>query len=106
MRIRKTNHAPFIGRSGGDGRACPSVFAVRVRGATHFLRLTNRSFRGTDDATDEFSFLHHLYSHGVHVAMPVPSIHGENVENVGDFLATLFRRAPGLRSDPESSVME
>jgi Ser/Thr protein kinase RdoA (MazF antagonist) len=84
------------------GTSASSVFGVRVRGATHFLRLTSRSFRSTDDATDELSFVHHLCSHGVHVAMPVASIHGENVEKVGDFLATLFRRAPGLRVTPEA----
>jgi Ser/Thr protein kinase RdoA (MazF antagonist) len=86
------------------GTSASSVFGVRVRGATHFLRLTSRSFRSTDDATDELSFLHHLCSHGVHVAMPVPSNHGENVEKVGDFLATLFRRAPGLRVTPEARL--
>src|SRR5215470_6428980 len=78
-----------------------SIFGVRVNGATHFLRLTSQSFRSVDDATDELSFLHHLCSHGVHVAMPIPSIHGKAVEKVGDYLGTLFRRAPGIRLTPE-----
>ena len=58
------------------GTSSSSVFGVRVNGATHFLRLTSQSFRSVDDVTDELSFLHHLFSHGVHVAMAVPSIHG------------------------------
>jgi Ser/Thr protein kinase RdoA (MazF antagonist) len=86
------------------GTSASSVFGVRVNRATHFLRLTSRSFRTADDTTDELSFLHHLCSHGVRVAMPVPSIHGENVEKVGDYLATLFRRAPGLRLTPEARL--
>jgi amicoumacin kinase len=86
------------------GTSASSVFGVRVNGATHFLRLTSRSFRSVDDATDELSFLRHLYSHGAHVAMPVPSSRDQNVEKVGDHLATLFRRAPGLRLTPESRL--
>ena len=86
------------------GTSASSVFGVRVNGATHFLRLTSQSFRRTDDADYELSFLHHLCSHGAHVAMPVPSIHGENVEKVGDCLAILFRRAPGLRLTPEARL--
>src|SRR5215510_10412955 len=84
------------------GTSASSVFGTRVNGATHFLRLTSQSFRSADDAADEVSFLHHLCSHGVQVAMPVPSIHGGTVEKVGDYLATLFRRAPGLRLTPET----
>lgn len=84
------------------GISASSVFAVRIDGATHFLRLTSHSFRGVDDVADELSFLHHLWSHGVRVAMPVPSIHGQSVERVGDYLATVFRRAPGLRLTPEA----
>jgi Ser/Thr protein kinase RdoA (MazF antagonist) len=61
------------------GTSGSSVFGVRVNRATHFLRLTSPSFRSADDTTDQLSFLHHLCSHGAHVAMPVPSIHGENV---------------------------
>jgi Ser/Thr protein kinase RdoA (MazF antagonist) len=86
------------------GTSASSVFGVRVNGATHFLRLTSRSFRTIDDATAELSFLHHLRAHGVHIAMPVPSIHEQNVERVGDYLATLFRRAPGLRLTPEARL--
>jgi Ser/Thr protein kinase RdoA (MazF antagonist) len=86
------------------GTSASSVFGVRVNRATHFLRLTRQSFRGAHDTTDELSFLHHLCSHGVHIAMPVPSIHGENVEKVGDYLATLFCRAPGLRVTPEARL--
>src|SRR5262245_30632412 len=86
------------------GRSASSVFGVRINGATHFLRLTSQSFRSVDDAADELSFLHHLCSRGVRVAMPVPSIHGHDVERVGDYLATVFRRAPGLRLAPESRL--
>jgi Ser/Thr protein kinase RdoA (MazF antagonist) len=86
------------------GTSASSVFGVRVNGATHFLRLTRQSFRSIDDATDELSFLHHLSSHRVRVAMPVPSIHDQNVEKVGDYLATLFRRAAGLRMTPEARL--
>src|SRR5215475_2224517 len=78
------------------GTSASSVFGVRINGATHFLRLTRQSFRSVDDIIDELAFLHHLHSHGVRVAMPVPSIHSRSVEKVGDYLATLFRRAPGL----------
>jgi Ser/Thr protein kinase RdoA (MazF antagonist) len=88
------------------GTSASSVFGVRVDGATHFLRLTSQSFRSVDDATDELSFLHHLCSHGVDVAMPVPSIHDQNVERVGDYLATLFRRAPGLRLTPNARLWD
>jgi Ser/Thr protein kinase RdoA (MazF antagonist) len=86
------------------GTSGSSVFGVRVNGATHFLRLTRQSFRSVDDATDELSFLHHLCSHRVRVATPVPSIHDQNVEKVGDYLATLFRRAPGVRMTPEARL--
>jgi Ser/Thr protein kinase RdoA (MazF antagonist) len=84
------------------GTSASSIFGVRVNGATHFLRLTSRSFRSLDDATDELSFVHHLYSRGVHVAVPIPSIHGKTVEKIGDHLVTLFRRAPGIRLTPEA----
>jgi Ser/Thr protein kinase RdoA (MazF antagonist) len=86
------------------GTSASSVFGVRVNGATHFLRLTRQSFRSVDDVTAELSFLHHLRSHGVHVAMAIPSIHDENVEKVGDYLATLFCRAPGLQVTPEARL--
>jgi Ser/Thr protein kinase RdoA (MazF antagonist) len=86
------------------GTSASSVFGVRLNGATHFLRLTSQSFRSVDDATAELSFLHHLRSRGLHVAMPVPSIHDQNVETVGDYLATLFCRAPGLRVTPEARL--
>ena len=86
------------------GISASSVFGVRIDGATHFLRLTSRSFRGVDDVANELSFLQHLWSHGVRVAMPVPSIHGQNAERVGDYLATVFRRAPGLLLTPESRL--
>jgi Ser/Thr protein kinase RdoA (MazF antagonist) len=86
------------------GTSASSVFGVRVNCATHFLRLTSLSFRGLDDAAGELSVLHHLRAHGVHIAMPVPSIHGRNVESIGDHLATLFRRAPGLRLTPEARL--
>ena len=82
------------------GTSASSVFGVRLNGATHFLRLTSQSFRSVDDTSDELSFLYHLCAHGVHVATPVPSIHGGNVERVGNYLATLFRRAPGVRLTP------
>ncbi len=95
--VRQNMLVPF-------GTSASSVFGVRVNGATHFLRLTSRSFRSMDDATGELSFLHHLRTHGVHVAMPVPSIHEQNVESVGDYLVTLFRRAPGLRLTPEARL--
>jgi amicoumacin kinase len=84
------------------GTSASSVFGARLNGATHFLRLTRRSFRSVDDVNDELSFLHHLCSHGVRVAMPVPSIRDRNKEEVGDYVATLFRRARGLRVTPES----
>jgi Ser/Thr protein kinase RdoA (MazF antagonist) len=86
------------------GTSASSVFGVRVNGTTHFLRLTSQSFRSVDDISDELSFLNHLCAHGVRVAMPVPSVHGETVKSVGDYLATLFRRAPGLRLTPESRL--
>jgi Ser/Thr protein kinase RdoA (MazF antagonist) len=86
------------------GTSASSVFGVRINGATHFLRLANQSFRSLEDATDELSFLRHLFSHGVRVAMPVPSIHDRIVEKVGDYLVTLFRRAPGLRVTPEARL--
>src|SRR5215510_12952153 len=86
------------------GTSASSVFGVRINGATHFLRLTSRSFRSLDDAGDENLFLRHLCSHGVRVAMPVPSIHDQSVERVGDYLATVFRRAPGLRLTPEAPL--
>src|SRR5262245_56377030 len=86
------------------GTSASSVFGVRVNGITHFLRLTSQSFRSADDAKYELSFLHHLRSYGVPVAMPVPSIHGENVEKTGDYRAILFRRAPGLRLTPEGRL--
>jgi amicoumacin kinase len=86
------------------GTSASSVFGVRVNGATHFLRLTSQSFRSFDDVTDELSFLCHLCSHGVRVAMPVASTHGQIVEKVGDYLATLFRRARGLRVMPEARL--
>src|SRR6185436_20834889 len=86
------------------GTSASSVFGVRINGATHFLRLTSQSFRSADDVTNELSFLHHLCSHGVQIAMPVPSIRGENVEKIGNYLATLFRRAPGLRLAPEARL--
>ena len=79
------------------GKSASSVFGVRVDGATHFLRLTNQSFRKLDDATDEVAFLSHLHAHGVRVAMPVASIRGRNVEEVGGYRAVMFRRAPGFR---------
>jgi Ser/Thr protein kinase RdoA (MazF antagonist) len=83
------------------GTSASSVFGVRVSGTTHFLRLTDRSFRSLEDATDEMSFLAHLHAHSVQVAMPIPSIHGRAVEMVGGHLATIFRRAPGIRVTPE-----
>src|SRR5215467_284762 len=86
------------------GTSASSVFGVRINGATHFLRLTSQSFRGVDDVTDELSFLHHLHSQGARIAVPVPSIHDQSVEKVGDYLATLFRRAPGLRVTPEARL--
>src|SRR5262245_33615201 len=86
------------------GTSASSVFGVRINGATHFLRLTGQSFRGVDDVTDELSFLHHLHSQGVRVAVPVPSIHDQSIEKVGDYLATLFRRSPGLRVTPEARL--
>src|SRR5215510_11148699 len=89
-----------------SGASASSVFGVRINGATHFLRLTSQSVRSADDVADELSFLHHLCSHGVRVAMPVPSIHDRGVERVGDYLATVFRRAPGLRLTPETRLWE
>jgi Ser/Thr protein kinase RdoA (MazF antagonist) len=86
------------------GTFASGVFGVRVSGATHFLRLTSQSFRSVDDTTEELSFLHHLHSQGARVAMPVMSIHDQSVEKVGDYLATLFRRAPGLRLTPEARL--
>jgi Ser/Thr protein kinase RdoA (MazF antagonist) len=86
------------------GTSASSVFGVRINGATHFLLLTSQSFRNVDDVTHELSFLRHLCSHGVRVAMPVPSVHDQSVERVGDYLATLFRRAPGLRVTPEARL--
>jgi Ser/Thr protein kinase RdoA (MazF antagonist) len=85
------------------GTSASSVFGVRVNGITHFLRLTDRSFRSLDDATGEMSFLTHLHSQSVQVALPVLSIHGRAVEEVGDHFAALFRRAPGVRVMPESA---
>jgi len=76
------------------GTSASSVFGVRVDGATHFLRLTDQSFRKLDDVTDEVAFLSHLHAHGVRVAMPVASIRGRNVEEVGGYRAVMFRRAP------------
>jgi len=86
------------------GTSASSVFGVRLNGATHFLRLTSRSFRSVDDVTNELSFLHHLCSHGARVAMPIPSIRDRNMEEVGDYVATLFRRARGLRMTPDSRL--
>src|SRR5215510_593998 len=86
------------------GTSASSVFGIRINGATHFLRLTSQSFRSVDDSADELSFLHHLSSQGVRVAMPVSSIRGQCVERVGDYLATVFRRAPGLLLTPESRL--
>jgi Ser/Thr protein kinase RdoA (MazF antagonist) len=86
------------------GTSASSVSGVRINGTTHFLRLTRQSFRNIDDVTDELSFLYHLCSHGVRVAMPVPSIHNRSVERVGDYLASLFRRSPGLRVRPEARL--
>ena len=86
------------------GTSASSVFGVRINGASHFLRLTRQSFRNVDDVTDELSFLYHLHSHGVRVVMPVPSVHDQSVERVGDYLATLFRRSPGLRVTPEARL--
>src|SRR5215467_4096522 len=86
------------------GTSASSVFGVRLNGATHFLRLTSRSFRSVDDLTDELSFLYHLCSHGVRVAMPALSIRDRNMEEVGDYVATLFRRARGLRVTPDSRL--
>src|SRR5689334_7034753 len=77
------------------GTSASSVFGVRLNGATHFLRLTSQGVRSVDDITDELSFLQHLYSHGVRVAMPAPSIHDRTMEEVGDYVATVFRRARG-----------
>ena len=39
------------------GTSASSVFGGRVSGTIHFLRLTDRSFRSLEDATDEMSFL-------------------------------------------------
>jgi hypothetical protein len=86
------------------GTSASSVFGVRVNGTTHFLRLTSQSIRIVDDIADELSFLDHLCAHGVRVPMPVPPVHGENVERVCDYLATLFRRAPSARLTPESRL--
>ena len=86
------------------GTSASSVFGVRVNGATHFLRLTSQSFRSVDDVAGELAFLHHLHSQGARVAVPVPSIHDQSVEKVGDYLATLFRRSPGLRLTPEARL--
>ena len=83
------------------GTSASSVFGVRIDGATHFLRLTNRSFRTLDDATDEVALLGHLHAHGVRVAMPVASIYARNVEEVDGYLAVMFRRAPGFRVTSE-----
>jgi Ser/Thr protein kinase RdoA (MazF antagonist) len=86
------------------GTSASSVFGVRINGATHFLRLTSQSFRSVADVIDELAFLDHLYSHGTRVAVPVRSIHDQSVEKVGDYLATLFRRSPGLRMTPEARL--
>src|SRR5262245_30060389 len=88
------------------GTSTSSVFGVRINGATYFLRVTRQSFRSVGDTTEELSFLQHLHSECAHVAMPVPSIHDRGVEKVGDWLATLFRRAPGLRLTPESRLWD
>jgi len=88
------------------GTSANRIFGVRISGATHFLRLTSQSFRSVDDTTEELSFLHHLHSQGARVAMPVPSIHDQSVEMVGDYLATLFRRAPGLLVTPEARLWD
>jgi Ser/Thr protein kinase RdoA (MazF antagonist) len=85
------------------GTSASSVFGVRTNGTTHFLRLTDRSFRSLDDVTGEMSFLAHLHSHNVQVALPILSIHGRAVEDVGDHVAALFRRAPGVRVTPEGA---
>jgi Ser/Thr protein kinase RdoA (MazF antagonist) len=84
------------------GTSASSIFGVRINGATCFLRMTRQSFRSVGETTEELSFLYHLHSQGARVAMPVRSIHDQGVEKVGDYLATLFRRAPGLRLTPES----
>jgi Ser/Thr protein kinase RdoA (MazF antagonist) len=86
------------------GISASSIFGVRINGVTHFLRVMRQSFRSVGDTMQELSFLNHLHSQGVRVAMPVPSNHHQGVEIVGDFLATLFRRAPGLRLTPEARL--
>jgi Ser/Thr protein kinase RdoA (MazF antagonist) len=85
------------------GRSASSVFGVRAEGRTHFLRLTDPSFRTPEDVGDELAFLAHLQAHGVLVAMPVASRRGRMVEGAGGQLATLFRRAPGLHVRPDSA---
>src|SRR5262245_4659992 len=86
------------------GTSASSVFGVRINGTTHFLRLTSQSFRSLDETGQELSCLHHLYSHGACVAMPVPSIRNQSVERVGDYIATVFPRAPGLKVTPETRL--
>ena len=85
------------------GTCASSVFGVRMNGTTHFLRLTDRSFRSLDDVTGEVSFLAHLDSHSVQVALPILSIHGRAVEEVGSHFAVLFRRAPGVHVMPDGA---
>src|SRR5258708_39952848 len=85
------------------GTSRRSVLGVRTNATTHFLRLTDRSFRSLDDVTGEMSFLAHLHSHSVRVALPVLSIYGRGVEEVGGYFAALFRRAPGVRVMPEGA---
>ena len=80
-----------------------AVFAVESDGDTGFLRLTDPDWRTLEDTEEELAFLAHLSACGVRVALPIPSLAGRTVEDVGGAVAVLFRRAPGLHIMPSDA---
>lgn len=84
------------------GKSASSVFRVRVKGITHFLRLTHQPFRSLEAAKDEMAFLAHMHACNVQVAMPIEFVYGQTVEEVDGHLAAIFKRARGVHVTPTS----
>ena len=87
-------------------QAVNAVLEVRLGGATFYLRLTPTSWRSRADVACELAFVGHLVRRGCRVASPIPSSSGSLVEEVSDWFATMYERAPGVSAEPGGAAWE
>lgn len=73
-----------------------------VRVGDWFVRLTREGeYRSAADNEAECAYVLHLDSRGVAVCPPRASVNGLRMERIGDWLVSVFPRAPGVQLPPE-----